>query len=177
MRKSQFFSHFNEEELAFILNHMSILSFPAGTLLFKQGDQGNALYLIHSGRIRITKEENKQEKVIAYLGRGECLGTVSLLTGKPRSNTAYVDSPSELLVLYEKDFEFLLRHMPSWVMHTSHTLSQHMQDMPRIPTTAHASKLLAVIPELPTDDYLIFSVNLAASLAEQTRKKSSCSTP
>src|SRR5687768_8674298 len=102
LRKIYFFSGFTEEELTRLLEKMQLLSLPKGAILFRRGDDGDALYLIHSGRIRVAESEKATDRTIAYLGRGEALGEMTLLTGEPRPDTAVVDATVELLVLYKK---------------------------------------------------------------------------
>ena len=46
--------------------------------------RGNGLYMIRAGRARIiNKSENAEEKPMAYLGRGDTVGEMALLTGEP----------------------------------------------------------------------------------------------
>jgi NTE family protein len=173
LRKVFFFSGFSEEELAGLLQVMSLLSLPKGAVLFRRGDPGDALYLISSGRVRVVEDERPGEKVLAYLGRGDSLGEMSLLTGEPRPHTAVVDATAEVLVLYRKDFDPLLRTLPSMAVHIARVLSRRLvaQAAPGPSASASPGKLYALSSRLPVEENVLFTVNLAVSLAEQTRRK------
>jgi NTE family protein len=172
IKKVFFFAAFSEEELGKILSQMSLLSLPKGAVLFRQGDAGDAMFLIQSGRLTLTRNEGGQEKVAAYLGRGESLGEMSLLTGEPRANTATADSTVELLVLYRQDFEPLLHSMPSMALHLSRILSRRLVEsiLPK-DSASYPTKIHPVMSPLPLEDRVLFCVNLGISLVEQTRRR------
>jgi NTE family protein len=172
LKKVFFFTSFSEEELGGILNLMQVVSLPKGAVLFRQGDPGDALYIIHSGRVRLMVTEHGQEHAAAYLGRGESLGEMTLLTGEPRPNTAVVDATAELLMLYRKDFEPLLKTMPSMAVHISRILSHRLVESSRpAPSGEFKPRIVPLITQLPLDEAVVFTVNLAVSLVEQTRRK------
>src|SRR5437763_14089541 len=63
----------------------------AGTALFRDGDKGDAMYLIESGRIRISiSDEDKKEIVLAALARGDNFGEMRIIYGKQRAADADV---------------------------------------------------------------------------------------
>ncbi|HRY28735.1 MAG TPA: patatin-like phospholipase family protein [Elusimicrobiota bacterium] len=171
LKKTFLFSSFSEDELAVVLEQMNRLSLPKGAVLFREGDPGDALYLILSGRVRIARSANGEEKTIAYLGRSECLGEAAILTGEPRLSTAHVDATVELLVLYRKDFEPLLRSMPSMAIHIARVLSHRLLEADREQDAAYPSKIYPLIGTVPRGDIVVFAVNLAVSLIQQTRRK------
>ena len=56
----------------------------AETTLFRAGDEGDAMYLIESGRVRIAvTDEDQRQIVLAELARGDFFGEVSILLGEP----------------------------------------------------------------------------------------------
>ena len=78
---------------------------PAGTVLFREGDAGDTMYVIQSGRVRISREAEGHTKILAELSTGEFLGEMAILNKKPRTATAEVIEPAKLLVLDSKKFE------------------------------------------------------------------------
>src|ERR1041384_6423352 len=61
---------------------------PAGSVLFRQGEQGGAMYLIEGGRVRIhIKDADGKDVTLAELARGDFFGEMAILDGKPRSAT------------------------------------------------------------------------------------------
>jgi len=79
--------------------------FPAGAVVFEEGDPGSRLYVIVSGRVRIVKRTGGRAVTLARLGAGEFFGEMALLDRQPRSASAVVEEPSRLLELDEAAFE------------------------------------------------------------------------
>ena len=73
--------------------------YPAGAVLFREGDSGDAMYVIQTGSVEIRRLIGDQERVLAVLPAGEFLGEMALLNHRPRSATAVVREPSRLLVI------------------------------------------------------------------------------
>lgn len=81
-----------------------------GEILFRRGDEGNALYLILQGRIKISLTRQTDAVTLAILGQGEFFGEMALLDGLPRSaNTTAMDD-STLYALKRSDFLSFLVH-------------------------------------------------------------------
>lgn len=83
--------------------------FPAGAVLFEEGDPGSRMYVIRSGEVRIVKRVGERAIVLARLGPGEAFGEMALLEGQPRSAEAVVDSDARLLEIDEAAFADLVR--------------------------------------------------------------------
>jgi CRP-like cAMP-binding protein len=73
--------------------------FRAGDVLFREGERGEDMYVIQSGLVQILKRVGENERPLATLGRGEFLGEVAILNGKPRTATAVVLEDARCLVL------------------------------------------------------------------------------
>lgn len=84
--------------------------FPAGAVLFREGDTSQEMYVIVSGRVRISKQVRQVEKVIATLPAGEFFGEMATLNQRPRSATATVSEDAELLVVGPEAFDGLIRN-------------------------------------------------------------------
>jgi CRP-like cAMP-binding protein/predicted acylesterase/phospholipase RssA len=85
----------------------------AGQSLFLQGEPGNAIYLILSGRIKLVRESASPAQVLAELGKGELLGELAVLTGEPRASTAIAVRDSTLARLEKPAFEALVAAFPT----------------------------------------------------------------
>ena len=77
--------------------------------LFRQGDSGDSMYLIESGRISISiQDEDGHEVILAELAQGDFFGEMALIDGKHRSADAVVIDDARLAVLLRDDFmEFI----------------------------------------------------------------------
>jgi CRP-like cAMP-binding protein len=82
---------------------------PAGTVLFREGDEGTEMYVLQAGAVRITRYIRGEEQLLAELGPGEFFGEMSILNDKPRSATATVSEDATLLTLGPKTFEAMVR--------------------------------------------------------------------
>ena len=73
--------------------------FRTGDVLFREGEQGEQMYVIQSGLVQILKRVGADERPLATLGRGEFLGEMAILNGKPRTATAVVLEDAHCLVI------------------------------------------------------------------------------
>lgn len=82
---------------------MSLLRFDAGECMIREGESGRYMLLIRQGRARVRLDEQEIE-----LGRGEVIGEMSLLSGKPSKASVVAMTPVEVLTLYRDDFLALM---------------------------------------------------------------------
>jgi uncharacterized membrane protein len=86
---------------------------PQKTRLFRQGDTGDAMYLIESGRVRISiRDADAQEVTLAELAQGDFFGEMSIIDGRKRSADAQVIEDSRLAVLSREAFLAFVRRKP-----------------------------------------------------------------
>jgi hypothetical protein len=83
--------------------------FPRGAVLFREGEPGKEMFVVHQGRVAITKKVADVEKILSTLGPGEFLGEMAILNNRPRSATATCAEDSKLLVIDAKTFEAMIR--------------------------------------------------------------------
>ncbi len=92
----------NLEALA---SSVSCQSLKKGEVLFRKGSEGNALYVIKSGSIRISLTSRDGDEItLAVFSEGDFLGEMALLDGMPRSADAVALEPTEVLVLSRTAF-------------------------------------------------------------------------
>jgi CRP-like cAMP-binding protein len=88
-------------------------SIQEGTLLVRQGDAADGLYVIASGRVGIWIAETSGDAVqIRSLGPGEVFGEMALLTRGTRSASVRCEAAGTLLYLDQRPFRVLLRRSP-----------------------------------------------------------------
>ena len=77
----------------------------ADAVLFRTGDEGDAMYLIEEGKVRIcVRAKDGHEVTLTELHRGDFFGEMALLDGKPRSADARVAEDARLAVLSREHF-------------------------------------------------------------------------
>ena len=75
------------------------------TRLFRHGDKGDAMYLIESGRVRISiHDQDNNEVTLAELAQGDFFGEMSLIDGRQRSADAMVVEDGTLAILSRESF-------------------------------------------------------------------------
>jgi CRP-like cAMP-binding protein len=100
------------------------VSLDADEELFKEGDLGDALYVIVQGTVRIIRSG----RVIAKLPAGECVGEMAALDWEPRSATVVADVPTRLIRLDRNDLMDLLRDHPELVRGLAQVLVQRIRN-------------------------------------------------
>ncbi|MBI3398258.1 MAG: Crp/Fnr family transcriptional regulator [Deltaproteobacteria bacterium] len=83
-------------------------NFQKGTILFRDGDLNKEMYVIHSGKVKITKQVGDAKKTLALLVPGDFFGEMATLLDKPRSATAEVVEDSLLIVIAPQTFETMI---------------------------------------------------------------------
>ena len=85
----------------------------AKTSLFRAGDEGDAMYLIEQGKVRISMQATDgRHMTLTELGRGDFFGEMALLDGERRSADAIVAEDARLAVLSREHFLSFLRSSP-----------------------------------------------------------------
>jgi uncharacterized membrane protein len=83
------------------------------TFLFRAGDEGDAMYLIERGKVRIcVQATDGREMTLTELGRGDFFGEMALLDGQRRSADAIVAENARLAVLSREHFLSFVRSSP-----------------------------------------------------------------
>ena len=88
------------------------VTYKSGDTIFHEHEKGDALYVVHSGKVRIwVHDEDSKDVTLAELVCGEFFGEMSVLDGGERSANATVTTDAVLHRLSRADFEeFLLAH-------------------------------------------------------------------
>jgi CRP/FNR family cyclic AMP-dependent transcriptional regulator len=92
------------EELAQIAAIADQVEYGGGQMVVKEGEIGEAMYLILGGRVRV----HRGEKTLVELGEKECFGEMSILDSEPRSATVTAMGDLELLKIQREDFYEIL---------------------------------------------------------------------
>lgn len=106
--------------------------FPAGSVIFLEGDIGSEMFIIQSGQVRISRLISGQERDLAVLEKGDFFGEMALLEEVPeRSATASAVTDVEVLQLRASDFDSLLRRRPEIALRMMMKLSERLREANR----------------------------------------------
>lgn len=92
------------------------VKFRPGEVLFNEGDEGGALYVIRSGRVVVYRERNNTEIVLAEVGPGEVIGTMTLLHNEPRTASVRALEPVEAVIMSAPVFANNMKDLPKWAI-------------------------------------------------------------
>jgi CRP/FNR family cyclic AMP-dependent transcriptional regulator len=83
--------------------------FPAGAVLFEEGQSCTGMYIIQKGRVRLYKKAGQKKVTIDVLKDGDFFGEMACLLGQPRSINAVVEEESQILVVESEVLDELFR--------------------------------------------------------------------
>lgn len=109
IRSVPLFASLDDAAAARLREFLRIEEAPRGTVLFRAGDQSDAMYLIESGRVRISVRPSEGDAItLAELAQGDFFGEMATIDGKPRSADATILEEARLAILSRSDFlEFI----------------------------------------------------------------------
>jgi uncharacterized membrane protein len=128
LRSVPLFASLDDEsarDLRSLLSEKTVLQ---NTRLFRQGETGDAMYLIESGRVRISiRDDDKQEVTLAELAQGDFFGEMSIIDGRQRSADAEVIEDSRLAVLSRDAFLSFVRKKPDVALEMLSALTDRLR--------------------------------------------------
>lgn len=128
LSRVRLFSSFSAEELSKLYQQMETVSFSRSQSIFNQGDSGDNLFIIRSGKVKIfTLSPYGKEVILAVMGEGDIFGELSVLDGQPRSASATAIEAAEVLSLDRDDFLAFLRSDPEAAIQTCIALADRLR--------------------------------------------------
>jgi CRP/FNR family cyclic AMP-dependent transcriptional regulator len=105
LRTVPLFASLDDEDARALRGLLKVRTLPRGALLFRQGDEGDAMFLIEAGRVSIyITDEEGEDVTLAELARGDFFGEMALVEGKPRAANARATEDARLASLSREDF-------------------------------------------------------------------------
>jgi CRP-like cAMP-binding protein len=96
----------DNESLRVLIENASVERFTAGQVVFNQGEEGDALYIILQGEVSVERHsEEAPPRQLATLRAGSFFGEMALITNDPRSATVSALGDCELLVIKRPDVQ------------------------------------------------------------------------
>jgi uncharacterized membrane protein len=113
LRSVPLFAGLDDQAARELRNLLKLQDVRRDTVLFRAGDSGDAMYLIETGRVRISvHDEDKEEVTLAELAGGDFFGEMALIDGKQRSADARVIEDARLAILDREKFLAFVRSNP-----------------------------------------------------------------
>jgi ATP-binding cassette subfamily B protein len=100
-------------ELDDLIGHLRMIRVQKGYEVIKQGDPGDAFYLIAQGKVSVWKKKALMKSKVAELKPDDFFGEMALISNEPRNATVVADEITELFVLQRYDFDKILMKNPT----------------------------------------------------------------
>lgn len=117
------FKNLSAFEMKEIVSYFRIKKFETGETIIAKGDPGVKLYIILSGSVEVLGDHDVN---IAYLGKGEVFGEMSLLSGEPVGTTIRAVEPVKIIYMYGEYFRDVLKRFPSIQMFFARLLARRL---------------------------------------------------
>lgn len=99
-----------------------------GSVIFKEGDIGDKMYIIQDGVVRIEKTIDGRKHKLAELGKSEFFGEMAIVSNTPRSATAITVGTVEILAFDRAGFEAMIGKNTKIAMSIIDKLSKRLQN-------------------------------------------------
>ncbi|HYV12254.1 MAG TPA: DUF1003 domain-containing protein [Pyrinomonadaceae bacterium] len=128
LRSVPLFASLDDDAARELRSLLSDKRVPQNTRLFRQGDKGDAMYLIESGRVRISiRDQEEQEVILAELAQGDFFGEMSIIDGRQRSADAKVIDDAQLAILSREAFLSFVRSNPDVALEMLSALTDRLR--------------------------------------------------
>jgi len=104
-------------------NEKDVISIPSGQEIFKDGDRGDAMYVVLSGTVSIVHNG----KWIEDVDSGSIFGEMALIDDQPRSASAVAKSDVQLARVDQKRFEFLVQYSPFFAVEVMRIMAKRLR--------------------------------------------------
>ncbi len=98
-------------------------------IVFKENSLGDDMYIICSGKVKLTTANKGRELLLATLGPKEFFGEMALVSDSPRSATAIAEEENtQLIVLDQTRFLYLVSQQPPFALYIMQGLCERLKD-------------------------------------------------
>ena len=107
------FAPLSPPEIRDLLGSMEVRDYPANQPIIREGEAGDAFYILRAGSAQVIKETNGG-KVLNRLKAGDSFGELALLTGQARAATIVTTEPSSVFRLSKDEFDRIIANSPKF---------------------------------------------------------------
>lgn len=142
---------------------LTLRTYGDGELVNSRGDEVDHVLIVQSGALRISRiDQNGNEWIVAVLGKGQCIGQMQLLLGKPRTVDIYSEGESKLGALSRDDFLSLIDEQPEFcrallviALNRFHDSLELIDDFGRLPLVVRTAKLIGTLQRAENDSAIV----------------------
>jgi len=135
LKSAPVFERVSGEDLAALARVAEVETYAAGQAVFREGDLGDALYVLVRGKVTITGRGER----LATLGPGEAFGEMAVLDEAPRSGTALAEEETEVLRIGSEEFYEILHEQVEIAEGVIRMLTRRLRDADAVIQQLHVS--------------------------------------
>ncbi|MBV6395284.1 MAG: hypothetical protein HFACDABA_00859 [Anaerolineales bacterium] len=109
LRSVPLFLKLSDGEISALGKKFKSTHFRRGETVIRAGASGGTFYLVRAGRVSLEESDSAQQPKPILLARGDYFGEAALLSGGPHPVTARAETPLDVLILKQQDFNHHLR--------------------------------------------------------------------
>jgi small-conductance mechanosensitive channel/CRP-like cAMP-binding protein len=115
LNRVSIFAPLSDEEVEKLANSCTTRVYAPGEAIVRQGQEGNSMFVICKGSVKVQIPEKEYQKTINTLGENDFFGEMSLLTGEPRTANVIAVVESEVLRIDKVGLQPILEGNPALV--------------------------------------------------------------
>lgn len=100
-----------------------------GEMIVRQGDEGNCMYVVQTGKVEVIKEERDQQISLGVLGKGEFFGEMALFERESRSATVLAQGEARVLTIDKRTLLRRIQEDPTLAFQLLEKLSQRIREL------------------------------------------------
>ncbi|GAB4271165.1 MAG: hypothetical protein Kow0029_08560 [Candidatus Rifleibacteriota bacterium] len=174
LKRIPLFDGLEEGDLKKISEVVKERSYPPGTVLFKEGEKGDAFYLLQNGTVEVYKKDGESEKkvgTITHNDESSFFGEMALIEGAARNATIKTVTECVLLEIDKLNFDMLLRLNSFIALRIMTALTKRFRSATEVAKEDQKSgKVITVFSPKGGSGKSVFAANLSAGIAKHTKK-------
>ena len=134
-------------EIRAIVDATTRMTFDSGDVMCRQGEEGQSMYFLVSGRVQISVEKPGESRpvILNTLGPGQHFGEMSMLNRSPRTATATAIMETDVAKLDHDNFQKLVNSIPGFTANLSRTLGVWLRGQLSGEKESRAVRVLGIV--------------------------------
>jgi len=129
LREIPIFADLSPEDLKLIAEIAREEWYPQNTVISRQGEDGNMMFVIVEGHLQVLRTVNGNEQVLAQRGTGDFVGEMAIIESAPRSATLRTQTDVRVLAIDGETFKGILRERPDVSFAVLRSVSRRLREM------------------------------------------------
>jgi CRP/FNR family cyclic AMP-dependent transcriptional regulator len=128
LSRAPLFEALDDEGARALRSRMTDVQLSRGERLFAEGDEGDSLYVVLEGKIKLTRAAaDGRENLLSVIGPGEMFGELSLFDPRPRTSSASAVTDARLAALAHDKLLIWITAHPEVALHLLRALAQRLR--------------------------------------------------